>query len=335
MQVQLVDEPAVERRELRIAGELDDAVVECEVRVVVGVDVAAPRPSPCARRDRATARPAGRALCAARRPANSSSTARSFEDVVGFLDAIWRTNDAAVLLEPHEPDSSRARNASRTGPRDTPSIAATSVSRSLRARREIAGEDHPLDLALHEARQRVGLERGSDGRRDGTRRRRRLARCGGRTRAQPAGAPGGAGRARTADFSTLRLDVAGVDCQQSAMRAERGMRAAATAAASRRARVATRVGARSMRRDPAARGRPVKTIGFPPTRARVMHGHDAGRWLGIVAALAFALCAARARAEDRALVYTALETDQIKAYEEAFNKAIRTSTSSGCATRPA
>src|SRR6476646_6270045 len=44
--------------------------------------------------------------------------------------------------------------------------------------------------------------------------------------------------------------------------------------------------------------------------------------MGIVAALAFALCAAAAHAQKtELLVYTALETDQIKAYEEAFKKA--------------
>ena len=35
------------------------------------------------------------------------------------------------------------------------------------------------------------------------------------------------------------------------------------------------------------------------------------------------------------LVYTALETDQLKAYQEGFNKVHPTSTSSGCVTAPA
>jgi iron(III) transport system substrate-binding protein len=44
--------------------------------------------------------------------------------------------------------------------------------------------------------------------------------------------------------------------------------------------------------------------------------------MGIVAAVAFALCAAPALAQKtELLVYTALETDQIKAYEDAFKKA--------------
>jgi iron(III) transport system substrate-binding protein len=44
--------------------------------------------------------------------------------------------------------------------------------------------------------------------------------------------------------------------------------------------------------------------------------------MGIIAGIAFALCAAPALAQKtELLVYTALETDQIKAYEEAFKKA--------------
>lgn len=52
--------------------------------------------------------------------------------------------------------------------------------------------------------------------------------------------------------------------------------------------------------------------------------HRTRRWggMGIIAGFAFALCAAPALAQKtELLVYTALETDQIKAYEEAFKKA--------------
>jgi iron(III) transport system substrate-binding protein len=52
--------------------------------------------------------------------------------------------------------------------------------------------------------------------------------------------------------------------------------------------------------------------------------HRTRRWggMGIIAGIAFALCAAPALAQKtELLVYTALETDQIKAYEEAFKKA--------------
>ena len=52
--------------------------------------------------------------------------------------------------------------------------------------------------------------------------------------------------------------------------------------------------------------------------------HRTRRWggMGIIAAVAFALCAAPALAQKtELLVYTALETDQIKAYEDAFKKA--------------
>src|SRR6185437_12463610 len=49
VQMQLVDEPPVEQRQFRIAGKLDDAVVEGDVRIVIAVDVAArdgPRDTP-------------------------------------------------------------------------------------------------------------------------------------------------------------------------------------------------------------------------------------------------------------------------------------------------
>ncbi len=52
--------------------------------------------------------------------------------------------------------------------------------------------------------------------------------------------------------------------------------------------------------------------------------HRTTRWggMGIIAGIAFALCAAPALAQKtELLVYTALETDQIKAYEDAFKKA--------------
>jgi len=52
--------------------------------------------------------------------------------------------------------------------------------------------------------------------------------------------------------------------------------------------------------------------------------HRTRRWggMGIIAGIALALCAAPALAQKtELLVYTALETDQIKAYEEAFKKA--------------
>ena len=52
--------------------------------------------------------------------------------------------------------------------------------------------------------------------------------------------------------------------------------------------------------------------------------HRTTRWggMGIIAGIAFAVCAAPALAQKtELLVYTALETDQIKAYEDAFKKA--------------
>ncbi|HSC97484.1 MAG TPA: putative 2-aminoethylphosphonate ABC transporter substrate-binding protein, partial [Casimicrobiaceae bacterium] len=53
-----------------------------------------------------------------------------------------------------------------------------------------------------------------------------------------------------------------------------------------------------------------------------MGTHQRSRWLTIIAGIAFALGAAHAAAQKTQLnVYTALETDQIKAYEAAFNKA--------------
>ena len=60
------------------------------------------------------------------------------------------------------------------------------------------------------------------------------------------------------------------------------------------------------------------------------------RWLSAVAGLALALGAGHAAAQKTQLiVYTALETDQIKAYEAASTRPTRTSSSSGCATPPA
>ena len=78
-QVQFVDQPAVGREQLGVAGERDQPVVEVEIQQPVGVRRRPwPRRGPCARRKRAARACARRvAVCASRRPVHSSSAART------------------------------------------------------------------------------------------------------------------------------------------------------------------------------------------------------------------------------------------------------------------
>src|SRR5438105_10844807 len=71
------------------------------------------------------------AVCASRRPTHSSSAARTSYISSASSMLIWRTNTPRFFSRCTRPDSSRARNASRTGPRDTPSRSAIATSLSL------------------------------------------------------------------------------------------------------------------------------------------------------------------------------------------------------------
>src|SRR5258708_22126878 len=71
------------------------------------------------------------AVWATRRPAHSSKMARTSKMSSASSTLIWRTNTPRFFSWRTRPDSSRARNASRTGPRDTPSRSASATSLSF------------------------------------------------------------------------------------------------------------------------------------------------------------------------------------------------------------
>ena len=132
-QAQLVDEPAVHLQQLGVAGELDQGVVEAQVREVVALAVVADRRVlhpldhgaqlgellGADRLRQLSARPSGRGWRAARRsrrPRRPRSRART------------RRGSSRCRTRPV---SARARSASRTGPRETPSRSARASSFSF------------------------------------------------------------------------------------------------------------------------------------------------------------------------------------------------------------
>ena len=146
--------------QLRIAGELDDAVVEGEIRMR---DSRRRRVRATAFSIRSTSARSSRGLrwrrVLRRAPAGEFVEHRAqLEDLVRFLDADLAHEHAAVLLEPDEARIPPARETPRA-----PVRATRRASRRPRFRAacapagKIAGEDHPLELALDERGQRIGL----------------------------------------------------------------------------------------------------------------------------------------------------------------------------------
>ncbi len=81
-----------------------------------------------------------------------------FEDVVRLVDADLAHEDAAILLQPDEARFlERAKRLAYRSARHAEHRRDLGFAQ-LRAGRKIAGEDHPLELALHERGQRVRLD---------------------------------------------------------------------------------------------------------------------------------------------------------------------------------
>ena len=122
-------------------------------------------------------------------------------DLVGFLDGDLADEHAAVLLEAHEPGLlERAKRLAHRAARDAEQLGDRRFV-ELGAGGQVAGEDHALELALHERRQRARLQQRDRGGRRGA-----LAS----PRAAGARARACAGAWPLPDFSMLRLDVGSV-----------------------------------------------------------------------------------------------------------------------------
>ena len=82
----------------------------------------------------------------------------NLEDIVGLLDADLADEHAAVLLEPDETGFLERAKCFAHGPARDAEHRRHLGFAQLRARREIAREDHPLDFALDKRRKRVRLQ---------------------------------------------------------------------------------------------------------------------------------------------------------------------------------
>ena len=81
-------------------------------------------------------------------------------DLVGFLDRDLAHEHAAVLLETHEAGLlERAERFAHRAARDAQELRHRDFVQ-LGAGGQVAGEDHALELVLHERRQRIALQHG-------------------------------------------------------------------------------------------------------------------------------------------------------------------------------
>ena len=138
-EMQFVDEPAVHAQQLRVARELDQPVVKLDVGREIGVDVAlARRRAPSGRRASESSRTSSADAVCASAPARRTRRARREARRSRRLprSRIWRTNTPRFFSSRTSPDSSSARNASRTGPRETPSRSRNRRLVQLARRRE-------------------------------------------------------------------------------------------------------------------------------------------------------------------------------------------------------
>ena len=159
MQVQFVNEAAIEQRQLRIARELHDPVVKCEVGVVIPVDVAARHRRLHYLDERLQLRGLRRCRFLSRAAAGELiEHSAKLEDVVRFLDADLADEHAAVLLEPDEAGFlERAKRLAHGAARHAKHRGHLGFAK-LCTGGQITRENHPLDLALDECRQRVRLQ---------------------------------------------------------------------------------------------------------------------------------------------------------------------------------
>ena len=154
-QIELVDQPPVGDEKLGIACELDQPVVEREVGLVIGVDVA------LGRRLFHAVDARGKLAGEVRRDRLGDAAAGEFVehraqlvDLVGLVDPDFAHVDTAILLEPDEARFfQRAKGFADRAARDAQEIGDRRFVQ-LAARAHLAGEDHPLELLLDEHRQR-------------------------------------------------------------------------------------------------------------------------------------------------------------------------------------
>jgi hypothetical protein len=74
------------------------------------------------------------------------------------LTSIWRTNTPRFFSSRTRPDTPRPRNASAIPPGSDAQHVGNRRFVELGAGGEIAGDDHPFELALDERRQRIRLQ---------------------------------------------------------------------------------------------------------------------------------------------------------------------------------
>ena len=178
VQLELVDEAPVGGEQLGVAGVSNESVVELEVQHMVGIDVALRGGTLHALDDRPELLHllgAGRLGDAPPGPFVDDRT--HLVDLVSFLDADLADEHAAVLFLAHEAGflesaeclaHGAARHAQPLRERDLVELGADA---------QVAGQDHALQLLLHQHRQRARLEQ-----RDGRGWRCRSRRLGGNIR---------------------------------------------------------------------------------------------------------------------------------------------------------
>jgi hypothetical protein len=159
VQAQLVDEPAVHLQQLRVVRVLDQHVVKAQVQRVVALEVLRPRGG----LHRIEQRTQAGELVGGDRE-RELATGHLIEgradlvDVIGFVDRDLAHEDAAVLLDPHQPGFlERSERLADRAARDA-EVGRDRDLVELFADRDLAGKDHPLELTLDQHGQRMALQ---------------------------------------------------------------------------------------------------------------------------------------------------------------------------------
>ena len=163
-QVELGDQPLAGGRERRVAGEVEQPVVEFKVERVIAVDIA--------RRHRlahALDQPAQGGNLPVGDAAGECLAGQAVErrahgiDVGGFLGRHGADEEAAVLLDPDEPGAfQRAQRLAHRSAADAEPLGQIGFN-DLAARRQFAGLDHLQQCRAHQPAQRLLAQDVDDG----------------------------------------------------------------------------------------------------------------------------------------------------------------------------
>src|SRR5664280_2649014 len=158
-QAQLVDEPAVHLQQLGVAGELDQRVVEAQVGGVIGLVVVAGGGGAEACDEGAQRRQLlGPDRSGELAPGHAVERGAHLEDLIGLGDRDLAHEDAAVLLEPYQPGLGEGAQRFPDRAARHPQARRQRQLVELFAGDQLAFENHALQLALDQHRQRVVLQ---------------------------------------------------------------------------------------------------------------------------------------------------------------------------------